>query len=98
MIGLFGYLTWRLARTRMARQMRQPTSTSYRAALLLGLAYLWFVLIGQRPTSPAGATADPKVLELIGAFALFGAVAWGWIFGVERRVLAFSPAEITFLF
>jgi hypothetical protein len=27
-----------------------------------------------------------------------GAVAWGWIFGVERRVLAFSPAEVAFLF
>jgi hypothetical protein len=25
-------------------------------------------------------------------------VAWGWVFGVERRVLAFSPAEVTFLF
>ena len=64
----------------------------------LGLAYLWFFLIGQRPTTPAAAAADPKVLELIGALALLGAVAWGWIFGVERRVLAFSPAEVTFLF
>jgi hypothetical protein len=25
-------------------------------------------------------------------------VAWGWIFGVERRVLAFTPAEVAFLF
>jgi hypothetical protein len=38
------------------------------------------------------------VLELIGALALLGAVAWGWIFGVERRVLAFTPAEVAFLF
>jgi ABC-2 type transport system permease protein len=37
-------------------------------------------------------------LELIGALALIGAVAWSWIFGVERRVLAFNPAEVTFLF
>ena len=42
--------------------------------------------------------ADPRWLELVGALALLGAVAWGWIFGVERRVLAFSPAEVTFLF
>lgn len=98
MIGVFGYLTWRSARNRIARQIRQLRSPRYLAALLLGLAYLWFVVLGQRPTTPAAAAADPKVLELIGAFALFGAVAWGWIFGVERRVLAFSPAEVTFLF
>src|SRR3954449_440568 len=98
MMGVFGYLTWRSARNRIARQLRQLRSPRYLAALLLGVAYLWFFLIGQRPTTPAAATADPKVLELIGAMALFGAVAWGWIFGVERRVLAFSPAEVTFLF
>src|SRR3954452_16956645 len=98
MMGVFGYLTWRSARNRIARQIRQLRSPRYLAALLLGLAYLWFVLMGQRPATSAAATADPKVLELIGALALFGAVAWGWIFGVERRVLAFSPAEVTFLF
>jgi hypothetical protein len=38
------------------------------------------------------------VLELVGGLALMGAVAWGWVFGVERRVLAFTPAEVTFLF
>jgi putative ABC exporter len=97
-IGVFGYLTWRSAHNRIARQIRQLRSPRYLAALLLGLAYLWFVVMGQRPATSAAATADPKILELIGAFALFGAVAWGWIFGVERRVLAFSPAEITFLF
>jgi len=98
MIEVFGYLTWRSARNRIVRQLRQLRSPRYLAALLLGLAYLWFVVIGQRPTTSATATVDPKVLELIGASALFGAVAWGWIFGVERRVLAFSPAEVTFLF
>src|SRR3954471_23874190 len=98
MIGVFGYLTWRSARHRIAGQLRQLKSPRYLAALLLGLAYLWFVVIGQRPTTTPAAAADPKVLELIGALALFGAVAWGWIFGVERRVLAFSPAEVTFLF
>jgi hypothetical protein len=41
---------------------------------------------------------DARALELIGALALMGAVAWGWVFGVERRVLVFTPAEVTFLF
>lgn len=98
MIGVFGYLAWRSAYNRMARQLRHLRSPRYLAALLLGAAYVWFIVVGQRPTAAAGATPDPRTLELIGALALLGAVAWGWIFGVERRVLAFTPAEVTFLF
>jgi hypothetical protein len=97
-IRLFGYLTWRSAHNRVARQLRHLRSPRYAAALLLGLAYLWFVVIAQRPASAAGELADPRWLELVGALALLGTVAWGWIFGVERRVLAFSPAEVSFLF
>jgi hypothetical protein len=95
---MFGYLAWRSAHNRVARQVRHLRSPRYVAALLLGLAYLWFVVIAQRPTPAAAELADPRWLELVGALGLLAAVAWGWIFGVERRVLAFSPAEVTFLF
>ncbi len=95
---MFGYLAWRSAHNRVARQVRHLRSPRYVAALLLGLTYLWFVVIAQRPAPAVGGLADPRWLELVGALALLGAVAWGWIFGVERRVLAFSPAEVTFLF
>ena len=98
MIRIFGYLAWRSARNRLVRQLRHLRSPRYLAALLLGLAYIWFMVVGQRPTAAAGQMPDARTLELIGAVALMGAVAWGWIFGVERRVLAFSPAEVTFLF
>src|SRR5215210_4459097 len=97
MIRVFGYLTGRSAYNRIARQLQHLRSPRYLAALLLGLSYLWFIVLGQRPTT-VGANPNPQGVELIGALALFGAVAWGWIFGVERRVLAFSPAEVTFLF
>ena len=97
-IRMFGYLAWRSAYNRIARQARHLRSPRYVAALLLGLAYLWFVVLAQRPTPASADLADPRWLELVGALALLGAVAWGWIFGVERRVLAFSPAEVTFLF
>src|SRR5215216_2278368 len=98
MISVFGYLTWRSAHNRVVRQIRHLRSPRYLAALLLGTAYIWFMVVGQRPTPTAGATPDPRTLELVGALALIGAVAWGWVFGVERRVLAFTPAEVTFLF
>ena len=98
MIRVFGYLAWRSTRNRLARQLRHLRSPRYAAALLIGLAYLWFMVVAQRPSSGATTLADASWLELVGALALLGAVAWGWIFGVERRVLAFSPAEVTFLF
>src|SRR6476661_3016884 len=98
MIGVFGYLTWRSAQNRLSRQIRHLRSPRYLIALLLGLAYLWFMVIEQRSSPAVGEMPDQRVLELVGALALMGAVAWGWVFGVERRVLAFTPAEVTFLF
>jgi ABC-2 type transport system permease protein len=98
MIRVFGYLAWRSAHNRIARQLRHLRSPRYVAALVLGLAYLWFMIVAQRPASSATTAADARWLELVGALALLGAVAWGWIFGVERRVLRFTPAEVTFLF
>lgn len=98
MTRVFGYLIWHSARNRINRQLRHLRSPRYMAALLLGIAYLWFMIVGQRSGPAAGELPDPRVLELVGALALLGAVAWGWVFGVERRVLAFTPAEVTFLF
>jgi putative ABC exporter len=98
MTRVFGYLVWRSARNRIARQLRHLRSPRYLAAVLLGTAYLWFIIVGQRTGPGAGELPNPRLLELVGALALLGAVAWGWVFGVERRVLAFTPAEVTFLF
>jgi ABC-2 type transport system permease protein len=97
-IRIFGYLAWRSAYNRIARQIRHLRSPRYVAALVFGVVYLWFMVIAQRPATSGGDLADTGWVELVGAIALLGAVAWGWIFGVERRVLRFTPAEVTFLF
>jgi ABC-2 type transport system permease protein len=98
MISAFGYLAWCSVHNRIARQLRHLRSPRYLVALILGTAYLWFIVIGQRPGSSAATAPDPRIVVLVGSLALLGAVAWGWVFGVERRVLAFTPAEVTFLF
>jgi ABC-2 type transport system permease protein len=95
---VFGYLAWCTARNRLARQLRQLRSPRYIAAVGFGLAYLWLVLVEQRPAQTASRGAETRWVELLGALGVAGAAAWGWVFGVERRVLAFSPAEVTFLF
>ena len=54
--------------------------------------------VEQRPEPAPQALVGARWLELLGALGVIGAVLWGWVFGVERRVLAFTPAEVTFLF
>lgn len=98
MIGVFAYLARRTAYNRVSRQLRQLRSPRYLAALVFGLAYLWVVAVEQRPQPAPAAVVGARWVELLGAFGVVGAVLWGWIFGVERRVLSFTPAEVTFLF
>ena len=98
MIGSFGYLLARTARNRLVRQLRRLRQPRYVIALALGLAYLWLVLLQQRPAGPGGGGAPAGWIELAGALMLALAVLWAWVFSAERRVLAFSPAEVTFLF
>jgi hypothetical protein len=94
---VFGYLAWCSARNRLARQLRQLRNPRYALALVLGGGYLAWVLLGQRRDA-APLPIAPDRLELAGALLVLGAVLWGGVFGLERRVLAFSPAEVTFLF
>jgi hypothetical protein len=97
-IRVFLYLAWRSTYNRVARQARQLRNPRYLAALAFGLTYLWIVAVDQRPEHPPRVLVGARWLELVGAISVIGALLWGWIFGVERRVLAFSPAEVTFLF
>jgi len=97
-IRVFGYLAWRTAYNRVSRQIRQLRSPRYLAALVFGLAYIWIVAVEQRPQPAPAAVVGARWVELLGALGVVGAVLWGWIFGVERRVLSFTPAEVTFLF
>jgi len=97
MIGPLGYLAARSTRNRLVRQLRRLRTPRYALALLLGLAYLWFVGVRQRPASgPTG--VRPETLELLAAAGVTAVLLWTWIFGADRRALAFSRAEVTWLF
>jgi hypothetical protein len=97
MTGPLGYLAARSVRNRLARQLRRLRTPRYAVALLLGLAYLWAVGVHQRP-SPARADVSPQTVELLAAIGVLVVVLWTWLFGADRRALAFSRAEVTFLF
>ncbi len=84
------------ARAQLAR-LRQPR---YAIALLIGLAYIG--LIFYRPEQNAATPPAPPMLQpslaLGSAFLLAVLTAKWWIFGASTGTLAFTPAEIQFLF
>ncbi|HXG45176.1 MAG TPA: hypothetical protein VNJ71_10510 [Gemmatimonadales bacterium] len=91
------YLVLATLRNRARLLMRRLRSPRYAIAVLLGGGYLWLVLV--RPAGgPAGGVVAPGVVEAIGS-VLFGVLAlkW-WVLGADRQALAFTPAEVQFLF
>jgi ABC-2 type transport system permease protein len=97
MIGTFLWLGARTVRNRLRRQARELRNPRYVVALAAGLVYLWFILRGQGRPAPVAETR-PVWLETLLAAVLLGTALWAWVIGAERRVLAFSPAEVQFLF
>jgi len=98
MNGAYAYLVVRSLRNRLGRQLARLRRPRYLVALLLGLAYLYVVVVHQRPAPAAPSFDTSRWAELLLATGALLAVAWAWVIGSERRALAFSPAEVTFLF
>ncbi len=98
MIRVFGYLTYCTLQNRVFRQLRHLKSPRYIFAFVLGGAYVWMVLLRPGARQMPSPAINAHWLELAGSIALALAVAWGWVFGRDRRVLTFSPAEVQFLF
>ena len=90
------YLISRSLKNWLLVRLRKLTSPRYVLALLLGGAYLWFFL-GLRHLPTQSATGG-ETAGRVGALLLFLAVMRWWLFGADRTALAFSPAEIQFLF
>ena len=98
MIQAFAYLIRTSTRNRLASQARRLRQPVYALAALCGLAYFWFVYF-RRGASVRG---GPSVFSPeIGAFVpllILLYLAWAWVFGADKTALAFTPAEVSFLF
>jgi Putative ABC exporter len=75
---------------------RQLQSPRYAVAILIGVAYLGLILFGRHHTE--GDSVPPDAVALGGTVFLAVLVAKWWLFGADRLALAFSPAEVQFLF
>ena len=98
MTGALLYLTGNSIRNRVLLQARRLRQPRYALALLLGAAYFWLILLrpsvqpGRAPTSIWG---DAETVAAIGILLL---MLGGWVFSAEPQALAFSQAEVQFLF
>jgi len=91
------YLTRRTVVNRLRRQVARVRSPRYALALLLGCGWVAAVL-WERARNVSGPPPSPTWLEFGGALGVLLLVAWAWLGSPDARVLAFSPAEVTFLF
>ena len=95
--GVFTYLTMTSMRNRFRTRVKQLKNPRYSIALIFGAAYIWFFLFrpqGANRPNPFG-SSDIALVGSVGLLILF--MRW-WLFGNDRSALAFTPAEIQFLF
>ncbi|MEX2611846.1 MAG: putative ABC exporter domain-containing protein [Gemmatimonadota bacterium] len=98
--ALSEYLVLRATRNKFARQLRRLRNPRYALALLVGLAYFYWIFAtnGGAGEGPMAATEAGPGLELLATLAVAGMAAWAWFSGSRAGALAFEPAEVNFLF
>jgi len=96
--GAFLYLTLRSARNRLLWQARRLRSPRYAVALAAGLFYFWYLFFRPDRDAPLTGVVGGAWSPLLGSLLLAGLTANWWLFGGDRSALAFSPAEVHFLF
>ena len=98
MIDALLFLTRSTIRNRLSSQARRLRQPRYALALILGAAYFWLILLRpavqpQRPATLLWASA-----ENVAAIGILLLMLGGWVFSGEPMALAFTPAEVQFLF
>jgi hypothetical protein len=97
------FLYRRTAVNRLRQQVARAKSPRYLAAVVMGMLYIWWALFrnARLGGGPMASLINTDITELLLAiasvFLLLSAARW-WVFGGERGALAFTPAEVQFLF
>jgi hypothetical protein len=92
------YLTGSTIRNRFAVQARRLRQPRYALALVLGAIYFWIVLLRPAAQPSQAPTSLWNNAETVAALGILLLMLGGWVFRGERMALAFSAAEVQFLF
>ena len=107
MIGALLYLQVHSFRNRLVARLKRLRKPKYLIGGIVGGLYFYFYffrffLFGGRAGKTAAAGVLPTdfsaVAESVGAMVLLVMVAWAWIIPHARAALAFTEAEVAFLF
>lgn len=94
------FLYLRSARNQFRKQLTRLRNPRYLAGLVIGLAYFYLLFIRNAGTNE-GAFGSPtlgiKIADFAALALLITSARW-WLFGKDRTALAFTPAEVHFLF
>ena len=90
------FLLLRGFRNQLTGQLRRLRSPRYAIALIAGVGYLWAFLWRRGDATPGVFSGSALALVLGIGVALV--VGWAWLSAGDRHVLAFTPAEVAFLF
>ncbi len=92
---------WFLTRARFRNWWRafrrRASGPRYLIVYLLGAGYIWLVFVGPIHVAQASARTSSHALDVMAAIFTLTALRW-WITEKDRGPLAFTPAELTFLF
>jgi ABC-2 type transport system permease protein len=95
--GALLYLTARRLANRTRILVRRARRPKYLLIYALGATYLWVLLVGRHaPRAGSPATAAGIINLMAPVYAMF--LARWWLFPTDTKALAFTPAEVQFLF
>jgi ABC-2 type transport system permease protein len=106
LISALLYLQYHSLRNRLWARVRRLRQPKYLVGGIVGALYFYFYFFrylfglgGQgHPASAPPISGDPLAYEFIGGAIFFVAVVVAWVVPHERAALAFSEAEVAFLF
>lgn len=98
MIDALLYLTGSTIRNRFAVQARRLRQPRYALALVLGAVYFWIVLLRPASQPSRAPTSLWNNAETVTSLGILLLMLGGWVFRGERMALAFTAAEVQFLF
>jgi hypothetical protein len=104
MIGTFAYLTFCSFKNRTLRRIRRLREPRYLVGLIVGVLYFYFTIFRPRSGARRGSRGMPGLehlagpIQVIGSVVLFVIAALAWAWPGAGKPIAFSRAEVQFLF